>query len=327
MNFTPRHLVLVLALAACHGRQVLEATPGVELDGTAYEAAGQVLLQERPALDHEDLHNVFKLSPSIISGGEPDSEEAFERIASWGVKTILSVDGKAPLAEAAAQLGMRYVHVPIQYNGITEDELLRMAKTFRELPGPFYVHCFHGKHRGPAAAAVGRLVLDHVSREQALGEMRQWMGTSPAYEGLYATIASTGMPEIAQSESCDWNFTPSVGVAGMKEAMVMAARALDNLKALKSNSWAVDPSHPDLVPEQEALRLAEIFRRSQKGDDMRARPADFSARYEALVPAAEELAGLVSRARTGDEPALEKAAGLMSRIEGSCKACHQRWRN
>ena len=45
-----------------------------------------------------------------------------KRLADMGVKTILSVDGKTPDVEAAKKLGMRYVHVPIQYRGITESE-------------------------------------------------------------------------------------------------------------------------------------------------------------------------------------------------------------
>ena len=69
-------------------------------------------------------------------------------------------------------------------------------KTFRELDGPFYVHCFHGKHRGPAAAAaLGRIAVDGVPREQAIAEMRQWCGTSEKYEGLYRTIAEVLRPD------------------------------------------------------------------------------------------------------------------------------------
>ena len=48
--------------------------------------------------------------------------------------------------------------------GINEDEIAMIAKTFREVEGPFYVHCYHGKHRGPAAAAIGRVALDGLGR-------------------------------------------------------------------------------------------------------------------------------------------------------------------
>ena len=141
--------------------------PPLVFNSTAYEAAGSlVTLDVVPPQEFPGLHHVFSLSDNIISGAEPDGDRALAEIASMGVKTILSVDGKAPDVETARDYGMRYVHVPIQYKGISTDELLVITKTFREAEGPFYVHCFHGKHRGPAAAAVGRLVIDGLSREQ-----------------------------------------------------------------------------------------------------------------------------------------------------------------
>lgn len=327
MRFLPTSALLVLALAGCRGQGSHDAVPGVVFEGTAFDAAARVTLREQPALDHEDLRNVFFLSKRVISGGEPDSEEAFHRLRDWGVKTIISVDGKAPLVDAAARLGMRYVHVPLQYSGMTEEQLLRLAKTFRELTGPFFVHCFHGQHRGPSAAAVGRLVLDQVSREQALAEMRQWMGTSSAYEGLYAVVASGTIPTFEKTQAYEWGFTSAVGVAGIKEAMVMATRAFDNLEGLQENNWTVDPTHPDLVPEQEAQRLAEIFRRSLGAHDLSARPAEFRVFYEGVIPMAEDLASLVSKARMGEKQAAEQSAALMTRIEGSCRSCHEKWRN
>ncbi|MDP6369233.1 MAG: hypothetical protein QF615_06460, partial [Planctomycetota bacterium] len=109
----------------------------------ALEASLSLELAEMEGEEHPSLHNLFTLSPNIISGGEPATSAALEALALRGVKTIVSVDGKVPDSATAAQLGMRYVHIPIQYKGITEDELLALAKTFRELEAPFFVHCFH----------------------------------------------------------------------------------------------------------------------------------------------------------------------------------------
>jgi cytochrome c556 len=82
-----------------------------------------------------------------------------------------------------------------------------------------------------------------------------------------------------------------------------------------------------LVPEQEALRLAEIFKRSLGGHDLRARPTSFRAHFEGIIPAAEELAAQVSQARQVDKQGIERAAALMTRIEGSCNSCHEQWRD
>ncbi len=141
-----------------------------------------------------------------MSGSEPEGKAAFQKLQEMGIKTILSVDGKAPDAELAIKHGMRYVHVQIRYRGTTEKEQLEIAKTFRELKAPFCVHCFHGKHRGPTAAALGRWVLHEVSRSQAIAEMRQYAGTSGKCEGLYATIACAEIPDDRAARDCAFDF-------------------------------------------------------------------------------------------------------------------------
>ncbi|MHC4820557.1 MAG: hypothetical protein ACYTDX_02405, partial [Planctomycetota bacterium] len=180
MNSRPFLLAAALLLSACATEEEAAPPPSdsaraaapIDLTGTAFDAAGLRALPEREPQNWDDLHNVYKLSDNIVTGGEPLTPAALERLAAMGVKVVLSVDGKAPDVETAKRLGMRYVHVPIQYSGISYAERVKIAKTFRELEGPFYVHCFHGKHRGPAAAALGRVVLDGCSREDAIAEMR-----------------------------------------------------------------------------------------------------------------------------------------------------------
>src|SRR6185369_3881462 len=100
------------------------------------------------------LHNVLLAADGIYSGSEPHGEEAFAGLAKMGIKTILSVDGARPDVELARQHGLRYVHVPIGYDGISPSAGETLAAAAREAQGPLYVHCHHGKHRGPSATAV-----------------------------------------------------------------------------------------------------------------------------------------------------------------------------
>ena len=121
-------LLLCAALLACRsaddgaashapegGSAATTIAPPLELSGSAYDRAGDVQLPTASAEEGPGLHNVYHLSDSIISGSEPAGRAAFEELAAMGVKTILSVDGAVPDAETASELGMRYVHVPIQY--------------------------------------------------------------------------------------------------------------------------------------------------------------------------------------------------------------------
>ncbi|RKY21209.1 MAG: hypothetical protein DRQ55_05110 [Planctomycetota bacterium] len=321
-------LTALLGFVACAeraGRTLAAAAAPLTLEGSAYELAGEVLLPEAAPRDGAGLHNVFALSEQIISGGEPDGEEAIAAIAAMGVKTILSVDGKAPDAATAARYGLSYVHVPIQYRGMAADELLAIAKTFREQPGPFYVHCFHGKHRGPAAAAVGRLVRDGVPRDQAVAEMRQWCGTSPKYEGLYRQIAAGDMPDAAQTAAFAFDFPSAHEPDGMRQLMVGLARAFDNVAAMADNGWTPPVDHPDIDPANEAAILAGLMERGATLDAFERGDPALSAGLSTSLSASHSLREAVLAAREqGDWQPAEQAYRA---LKASCNDCHSAFRN
>ena len=94
------------------------------------------------------------MTERLYSGSEPHGEEGIASLKELGVKTIVSVDGAKPAVETARKYGMRYVHIPIGYDGVPEEAGQSLARLMREAETPIYVHCHHGKHRGPAAVAV-----------------------------------------------------------------------------------------------------------------------------------------------------------------------------
>ena len=303
-----------------------QAPPPMQLHGTAYEAALVVELPKVPPKDRPGLHNVYALSDDIISGSEPHGEEAFAELARMGVRTILSVDGKVPDADLAAEHGMKYVHVPIQYKGITADEKARIAKTFRELDGPFYVHCFHGKHRGPAAAAIGRVVRDAVPREQAIAEMRQWCGTAQSYEGLYQTIAASPLPTAVETRAYAFDFPAAHPIGGVRQAMIEAARADDHLAYLSKREWQVDPEHPDVDALNEATKLASILERMGALDEVASKPADFRGWMTDSVRHSQELRDAIGAWQKGGGAA-QGLSEAYQRLANDCKACHMVYRN
>jgi protein tyrosine phosphatase (PTP) superfamily phosphohydrolase (DUF442 family) len=296
----------------------------------AYEIAGSVALAEVEPDDGPDLHNVFRLSENIVSGGEPHGEEALKKIADMGVKTVLSVDGKVPDEALAAKYGLRYVHVPIQYSGIDVPARLHIAKTFRELEGPFYVHCFHGKHRGPAAAAIGRMVLDGATREQAVAEMRQWCGTSGKYAGLYETIARAPLPTPEDTDAIQWDFPAAHEFKGIRHAMIGISRIHDHLKALSGRGWTVDPNHPDLNAANETAQLVEIFKIAKATAETEHKPDDYRGWMGESVTASEALLATLREMPLGYgeiEPWVEAATAGFDAVNGLCSSCHQVYRN
>src|SRR6185436_14778526 len=119
-------------------------------------------------LEAPGLPNAYRLHERVISGGEPAGEEAFATLQKLGVKTIISVDGAQPQLELAKRFGLRYVHLPHGYDGVPEGRAKELAKAVRDLPGPIYIHCHHGKHRSPAAATVACVAAGLLVPEQSL---------------------------------------------------------------------------------------------------------------------------------------------------------------
>lgn len=323
-------------LVACQATDP-EATPestppsplAEPLPSDPYERALLIDLEETAPLEGVGLHNVFRLGDRIISGSEPQGEAAFDQLAAMGVKTILTVDGKTPDVEAARTRGMRYVHVPIQYAGIPAETISRLAKSFHELEGPFYVHCFHGRHRGPAAAAVGRLALDGVPRELALAEMRQWCGTSKKYGGLYETIAEMEVPTREDSQGLAWDFPERLVMDGFQAVMIESVRARDNMKILAARDWEVDPAHPDIDLLNEAEKLFEAFAASVEMDEVKEEPQDFRDWVDISHRASREVRDTARalREQPGDADLKRQLTESFDLVVGTCTACHRVYRD
>ena len=132
-----------------------------------------------PRLDH-----AYRLTEKLFSGAEPRGEAAFTALKELGVKSIISVDGRTPDVELARKFGLRYVHLPIGYDSVPVARSLQLAKAFQEFDGPTYIHCHHGMHRGPAAAATACVVAGLFNNDEALAAMKK-AGTGDNYIGLW----------------------------------------------------------------------------------------------------------------------------------------------
>lgn len=306
--------------------------PPLSLTGTAYEAAANVPLPAVAPGSYPGLHNVYRLSDTIISGSEPHDEEALAQLAAWGVRTVISVDGKAPDLEGAAKSDLTYVHIPLRYGGITGEQISQMAKTFRELQPPFYVHCFHGKHRGPAAAAVGRVALDGLDREVAIAEMRQWSTTASKYEGLYSSVATSLIPSAEETAVFDFDFTPSHSFNGIRDGMIRMTRVFDDLKLIRKAGWKASAAHPDLDPLQTATEFAQYFRACGEVESSQTRNEDYDEMMAEGVTASEDILRLLTDCRAEEANLGERS--LMDQLElaydaaaESCADCHAVYRN
>jgi hypothetical protein len=269
------------------------------------------------------LHNVFRLTDKLCSGSSPDGDEGFQSLQKLGVKTIISVDGMRPDVERAHKFGMRYVHLPIGYDGVPEEQGLKIAKAVGDLPGLVYLHCHHGQHRGPAAAAVARLCLDeHCGVEQALAEMKR-AGTDPHYAGLYASPRQLHRPTKEELDRVPDDFPEVAQVGGLAQAMVGIDDHWDWLKQTRAAGWKVPPDHPDIEPAREALMLVEGYREAARLPDVKTRPEELRRWLAEVEANAQDL----EKALRQVPPAADAAEASFKKVSAACTRCHASYRD
>jgi hypothetical protein len=267
------------------------------------------------------LHNVFRLTEKLLSGSSPEGDEGFASLQRLGVKTIISVDGMRPEVERAHRFGMRYVHLPIGYDGVPEEQGLRIAKAVRDRPALVYLHCHHGKHRGPAAAAVAHLCIDErCGVEDALAELKR-AGTDPHYTGLYAAPGQTRRPSREELDRIPDNFPEVAEVGGLAQAMVAIDERWDGLKAVRAVGWKTPPGHPDVEPAHEALLLVEGFREAARLPEAGRGPDEFRRWLAEAEAHAKDLETALRQGSSAAAEAAFKSAGA------DCTRCHARYRD
>ena len=154
---------------------------------------------------------------------------------------------------------MRYVHIPVGYDGVPREKAVRIIKAYRSLEGPVFVHCHHGKHRGPTAAALCGVAIENWSKEEALAWMKT-AGTSPDYPGLFASVRDFVAHRLLGTRPRGTDLPEHQKVHGLVEAMVEIDRHWDQLRAIREAGYRTPRTHPDLVPARAALQLLEDFR-------------------------------------------------------------------
>jgi protein tyrosine phosphatase (PTP) superfamily phosphohydrolase (DUF442 family) len=232
-----------------------------------------------------------------------------------GIKTIVSVDGARPDVNSARKYGIEYVHIPIGYDGVPNTAAAALTRVVRERPGPYYVHCHHGQHRGPAAAAVMCIAAGAMQNSEA-HSILEAAGTSRDYVGLWRDVSAFDPPSRATPLPALQSVAP---VESLAATMAHIDRVWDNLKLCKSNGWDDPAKHRDVSGAHESLLLREAFHEAARLQGPR-----FNTLRTHLSDA-EALAGALEadlRAK-----AKRQADEHFKSLENACNACHSRYRN
>lgn len=268
----------------------------------------------------EPLHNVHLLG-GLISGGVPDGDAAFDELRALGVKTIISVDGATPDVERAKARGMRYVHIPITYSDVPEKQKLEIARAIRDLPGPVFIHCHHGKHRSPAATAAAAVALGLSTPEEGVAFMKK-AGTSPNYAGLYQCVEEAVVVPVSAVNAASNAFPEVQKPSGLVAAMVEVDLAYEHLQEIRAAGWVVPKDHPDLVPAAEAGRLTDQMRFSGEDPKSQAKGPEYATMLVDAIAKSSALEEAIVRGESKEQ--LEAKWKL---VAASCKECHAVYRD
>ncbi len=281
-----------------------------------HAAAPQNVPHEMPG-----FHNLVQLSADIYSGSEPAGEEAFASLKKLGVQTIVSVDGATPKIDMAKKYGIRYVHVPFGYDAIPLAAQLSLTRAARHAKTPLYIHCHHGKHRGPAAAAIVCRVKGIADLAGSL-KIMQNAGTSRDYKGLWRDVETFTVP------SADTQLPQLVEVAKVESlaaAMARIDRNFDNLKLCAAADWKTPADHPDLVAQQEALQLQESLYESSRRLAEKEHAADYDATFREWLTESDAAARTLYNSLESNNKAA--ATSAFATLYKNCKQCHVKYRD
>ncbi len=286
--------------------------------------------------DFPGIHNAVAFHEGFVSGSAPEGEAGFETLAGMGVKTIISVDGAVPEVSQAEARGMRYIHLPIGYNGFDEARRRQLVRATRDAlrDGPVYIHCHHGKHRSAGAAAAVAASLGWMTGEEGVARMMV-SGTAPNYTGLYACAMEAGAMSEQEVDAVPAEFVSVWKPTDFVAAMVEVDEVVEHLRAIERAGWKVPGDHPDLVPAAEAGRLVDLYRAMAADPATIKHPAEFAAWLEASRAEAQAMEdALAGVGRGAGDIAAESAAELagelsvrFKRLNASCKSCHAKYRD
>lgn len=253
-------------------------------------------------------HKYRKVTSRIFMGAQPGGDSDFHALSKEGIKIVISVDGAKPDLDRSLSEGLRYVHLPIGYSDVPDSVAAALKEVLGESKESVYIHCHHGKHRGPAVAAIAAMIDDSMTNDEAevlLGVA----GTGSEYKGLWEAVRSfRGVPEDAVAAP----IVPSASIPDFVSLMVSA----DSIFAQIGELMDADSDNVTEELFHQTLLLKESFREMARLDEAK----DFRE----WMTASENLVVEFEKAhRNGRQAAMKSFA----EIKKDCRACHVKHRN
>ena len=289
------------------------------------KAGESAKLNASDKLDKLGIHNLHRLAPWLYSGSSPEGQAGFQSLRELGIKTVVSVDGAIPDIATARRYDLKYIHLPVGYAGIKAETTVQLARVVQDAPHPIYIHCHHGKHRGPAAAAHMLLCGDARCTTADAVAVLKTLGTDPKYNGLYASVVNFQHPTAAEIQSVPGELPQTAQIPRTAALMVEIDELWDRLKQRQAAGWKKPAETQPTEWASPAVLLSEHYREIVRLEETARRPTLFQEILRDAETAADELAFELKQQQSPEsnsrlDASFNKSAKL-------CSKCHTQFRD
>ena len=136
------------------------------------------------------IQNFCVVTPNVLWRGARPDKDGVGWLIQQGVRTIVNLElilddkpafGQATVADANIyEVGYFRIHdwepLPILAPSVVDDHVAHFLAIVSQQPKPVYVHCRSGMNRTGVMVAAYRVLIEGVSDEEAIEEMRRYRG-------------------------------------------------------------------------------------------------------------------------------------------------------
>ena len=280
-------------------------------------------MRSSPCTDQipRSLQNVYRLGQTLYSGSSPRDEAAFSTLSRLGIKTIISVEGAEPDIDTARAHGMRYVHLPIVYAGLTHERLVELVRAANEYPTPIYIYCDRGVDRAPIAAAALWMCLNRqATKEQAIAVAHKISGDANPHPRLLGSLLDATRPTEEEWKASNSALPEVSQLPPFTRSMASIGRMWDRV------AIPVKDRHSTTISLQldTAYDIAEQFRESAA---MPGVPDELRPGLQAIVGDAEKLAEIIKSELRDPTAQVTGRQQAVDTINNRCHECHTKFRD
>ncbi|MES3038214.1 MAG: tyrosine-protein phosphatase [Bdellovibrionota bacterium] len=120
------------------------------------------------------------VEPDLLRGSFPDTMEKMKELRQRRVRTIVNMSEDEEVdafeREAAAALGIKYIHYPLDgWKAPTDEQTAQMQKFMNDKSlRPLYIHCAHGRERTGVMVGLYRVFTNGWDAKKAYKEMKSY---------------------------------------------------------------------------------------------------------------------------------------------------------